>query len=307
MQNPTLENVRYGPHDRNVLDLWHPGTRTPAPVYVFIHGGGFRGGDKSGFPEILRRGLLEAGIAVAAINYRLSDTAPYPAAMLDGVRAVQYIRSCAGEWGLDKVRLAAGGGSAGSGITFWMGFRPDFADPSSPDPVERESTRLTCIASWQAQCSYNPHFVRTIISGDCYKHEALVQFFQVPPEEFDTPRARHIFDEVDFIHFASAHSPAVFLWYVTPNLPMTPDLADGPGIHHPKFGFVLKERLDELGVTCELRTRENRPELSEEDAHRWFCQEQTAFLKQHLLYADDASRSEEKGIAEQSHGEATPR
>lgn len=123
MQNPTLENVPYGPHDRNVLDLWHPGTRAPAPVYVFIHGGGFCSGDKSALPEILRSKLLEAGIAVATINYRLSDTAPYPAAMLDGVRAVQYIRSSAGEWGLDKERLAAGGGSAGSGITFWMGFR----------------------------------------------------------------------------------------------------------------------------------------------------------------------------------------
>ena len=283
MQDLTLENVRYGPHERNVLDLWRPDGPDPVPVYVFFHGGGFRGGDKSSCPEALRTGLIEAGIAVAAVNYRLSDTAPYPAAMLDGVRAVQYIRSRAEEWGLDRARLAAGGGSAGSGITFWIGFRPDSADPDSADPVERESTRLTCIASWQAQCSYDPRFVRAIISGDCYRHEALVQFFQAPPEEFDTPRARRIFDEVDFIRFASPESPPVFLWYVTPNLPMTPDLPMGPGIHHPKFGFVLKERLDELGVPCELRTRDDRPELSDDDARAWFLREQTAFLKRHLL------------------------
>lgn len=289
MQKLTLENVRYGPHERNVLDLWHPGTALPAPVYVFIHGGGFRGGDKSNCPDVLRNGLLESGIAVAAINYRLSDIAPYPAAMLDGVRAIQYVRLHAGEWGLDKARLAAGGGSAGSGITFWIGFRPDFADPHSSDPVERESTRLTCIVSWQAQSSYNPHFVRTIISGECYKHEALVQFFQVPPDEFDTPRAKSIFDEVDFIRYASAESPPVSLWYVTPNLPMTPDLPNGPGIHHPKFGFVLKERLDELGVPCELHTREDCPDLSDEDARAWFHREQTAFLKRHLLAADGPS------------------
>ena len=282
MQKLTLENIQYGPHERNVLDLWHPGTAAPAPVYVFIHGGGFLGGDKSSLSEVLCSELLEAGIAVASINYRLSDTAPYPAAMLDGARAIQYIRWRAAAWRLDKTRLAAGGGSAGSGITFWVGFRPDFANPSSSDPVGRESTRLSCIASSNAQCSYNPHFVRNIISGTCYKHEVLIQFFKVPLDEFETPPAIRIFQEVDFINFASALSPPVFLWYSTPDLPMTPDLPDGPGIHHPKFGHVLKERMDELGVTCELRTREDRPGMNDEEVQAWFHEEQVTFLKYHL-------------------------
>ena len=283
MQTPTVENARYGPHERNLLDLWHPGTKAPAPIYIFIHGGGFRGGDKRNLPDALLRNILDAGIAVASINYRLSDTARYPAAMLDGVRALQYVRWRASEWGLDKTRLAAGGGSAGSGITFWIGFRPDRAQPQSADPVERESTRLTCIASSQAQSSYNPHFIRTILSGGCYKHEALLQFFGFPPEQFDTPAARQVFDEVDFIHLTSAQSPPVFLWYATPDLPMTPDLSDGHGIHHPRFGVVLKERLGQLGVACELRTREDRPQMDEEAIRGWFYAEQAAFLQRHLF------------------------
>jgi len=283
MSIPCLHDVPYGPHERNVLDLWQADTEAPAPLYVFIHGGGFRGGDKSGLPPRLRDGLLQAGISVAAVNYRLSDTDPYPAAMLDGVRALQFLRHQADELHLDKARVAAGGGSAGSGITFWIGFRPDLADPTSADPVARESTRLTCIASWQAQCSYNPHFVRTIISGDCYKHEVLLIFFQVTPEEFDTPRAMRIFEEVNFIDHATAEAPPVFLWYSTPNLPMTPDLAPGPGIHHPKFGMVLRERLQQLGVECELRMREDLLELDDEELRARLIDDQVRFLKRHLL------------------------
>jgi len=283
MEEPSFQDVAYGPHERNVLDLWQAASGSPTPLYVFIHGGGFRGGDKSGLAPHLREGLLAAGISVAAINYRLSDTAPYPAAMLDGVRAIQFLRHKAEDWGLDKSRVAAGGGSAGSGITFWIGFRPDLADRDSDDPVEHESTRLACIASWQAQCSYNPHFVRTIISGTCYKHEALQAFFQVTPDQFDTPRAMKIFEEVDFIRYVSSDSPPVFLWYVTPNLPMTPDLEPGPGIHHPKFGVVLKERMEELELECELRIREDRPDLEDEELGKWFYMEQVSFLKRHLV------------------------
>ena len=47
--------------------------------------------------------------------------------------------------------------------------------------------------------------------------------------------------------------PPVFLSYNQPNQPPAPDIAQGPGIHHPTFGFVLKERLDKLGVECTVR------------------------------------------------------
>ena len=283
MRSPTIENFRYGPYTRNVLDLYVPETTEPAPVYVFIHGGGFRGGRKESLHQILREQLPAAGIAVVAVEYRLSDVACYPAAMLDGMRAVQTLRARAGEWGLDKTRLAAGGGSAGSGITFWIGFGPERAEPESDDPVARESTRLTCIASWQAQTSYHPDFIRSIISGECCHNPALEQFFGVTAYGLDTPEARRMFDEVNFIEHASAESPPVFLWYKTPNLPMKPDLPLGPGIHHPKFGLVLKERLDALGVECELHRREDRPELEDEALQAWFFKKQIAFLIRHLI------------------------
>src|SRR5687768_11459195 len=73
-RRPAHENVKYGPHARNVMDVWLAESDGPAPVLVSIHGGGFRGGNKTVSPDLLR-GCLESGISVVAITYRLSDQA----------------------------------------------------------------------------------------------------------------------------------------------------------------------------------------------------------------------------------------
>ena len=75
MDEPTFQDVAYGDHERDVVDLYQADSKDPAPVYVYIHGGGFRNGDKAGFSQVLLKGCLEAGISVAAINYPLSGTA----------------------------------------------------------------------------------------------------------------------------------------------------------------------------------------------------------------------------------------
>ena len=72
---------------------------------VFWHGGGFRQGDKAGVPPVLLEECLAGGMSVASGNYRLSDQAPFPAPMLDGARAIQFLRSKAGEWEIDPGHL----------------------------------------------------------------------------------------------------------------------------------------------------------------------------------------------------------
>ena len=67
---PDHADVAYGPHERNKLDLWLAKTDKPAPLIVFIHGGGFVGGDKSGVNQANLRRALAAGVSFAAINYR---------------------------------------------------------------------------------------------------------------------------------------------------------------------------------------------------------------------------------------------
>src|SRR5437868_11633071 len=76
---PDVANARYGPHERNVIDLWKAKTDRPSPIVIYIHGGGFTAGDKSGLAQPLLTDCLKRGIAVATINYRYSTIAPYPA------------------------------------------------------------------------------------------------------------------------------------------------------------------------------------------------------------------------------------
>ena len=150
---PTHADVAYGPHKRNVLDLYLADSAAPAPLVLFIHGGGFLSGDKRGIHQGSLRSFLNEGFAVAAVNYRFTDTAPAPAAYLDCGRALQFLRSHAAKWNVDPSRVASTGGSAGAGTSLWLAFHADLADPSSDDPVARQSTRLMCVAVSNGQSS----------------------------------------------------------------------------------------------------------------------------------------------------------
>lgn len=250
---PDVANARYGPYDRNVLDLWKAKSEKPAPLVIFIHGGGFRQGDKSGLAPGLLSGCLEVGISVAAINYRLSDQATFPAPMLDGARAIQFLRSRAAEWNLDPRRFAATGGSAGAGISLWVGFHDNLADPKSDDPVARQATRLTCMAVQGAQASYDPRWIKKVIGGRAHEHPALQPFYGLKADELDTPRAHKMYEEASPINYISAGDPPVFLFYNEPKVPLPENARPGQGIHHPRFGEALKEKLDPLKIECVLR------------------------------------------------------
>jgi acetyl esterase/lipase len=250
---PDVANVSYGPHERNVIDLWKAKSEKPTPLVVFIHGGGFRAGDKGQVSPALLRGCLALGISVAAINYRLSQHAPFPAPMLDSGRAIQFMRSKAKEWNLDPAKIGATGGSAGAGISLWLGFHDDLADAKSEDPVARESTRLSCMAVNGAQSSYDPRWIKEKIGGRAHEHPALMPFYCLKEGELDTPKAHKLYDEASAINYASAGDPPVWMLYNEPKGPLPADAKPGQGIHHPAFGDELKKVMDPLKIECTVR------------------------------------------------------
>src|SRR5688572_22205743 len=136
---PEFADVKYGDHERNVFDLWRPKGDGPFPLVLYIHGGGFMGGDKNSLGAEVLQSYLQSGWAVAAINYRFTKTAPAPAQYLDCARALQTIRHRAKEWNLDARLVASTGGSAGAGTSMWLAFHDDLADPKSADHVARQS------------------------------------------------------------------------------------------------------------------------------------------------------------------------
>jgi hypothetical protein len=251
---PTHRDVKYGPYARNVMDLWLAESDKPTPVLVSIHGGGFRGGNKSVSGDILKE-CLESGISVVAITYRLSDEAIAPAQFLDSARAIQFIRHNAKQWNLDPTRMAATGGSAGAGISLWLGFHDDLADPDSEDPILRESTRLSCMAVYNGQTSYDPRFIRDLFPDtDTYRHTALAQLYDADLTKLDDlPKGKYkLFEEVSALpHLTKDDVPAALFYASKMDTPIT---NQGIGIHHPKFGKVLKEKMDELGIECEVHT-----------------------------------------------------
>jgi acetyl esterase len=249
---PTFENVKYGPHERNVLDFWQAKSEQPTPVLVSIHGGGFVAGNKSVGPFILKD-CLDNGISVAAINYRYSTQAIAPAPFQDGARAVQFLRSKAKEWNIDPKRCAATGGSAGAGISLWLGFHKDMADPKNDDPVLRQSTRLTCMFVFEGQTSYDPRFIRKLFPDkDIYRIGALQKLFDFTPNQLDAlPAEKYkLFDECSPITHVTKDAPPVLLFY---NNPIDAEITNqGIGIHHPLFGKALKEKMDSLKIPCEV-------------------------------------------------------
>lgn len=247
---------KYGPHERNVLDLWKAKSDKPTPLVVFIHGGGFRGGSKEQLSPALLDGLLAKGISVMAINYRLSPEVSFPAHYMDCARAIQFARSKAKEWNLDG-RVGSPGGSAGAGTSLWIGFHDDLADPKNADPVLRQSTRLTCMAVQGAQSSYDPRVIREWVGDAAARHPALPGFFGVKEDEFDTPRAHKIYEDASAINYLTKDDPPVYAYYgELGEIPA--DAKPGQGIHHINFGLRLKEKMDALRIECTVRSREER-------------------------------------------------
>jgi iduronate 2-sulfatase len=144
---PTKVGIKYGDHPRHILDFWQAEADKPTPLVLVIHGGGWRGGSKERMARFAdARALLDAGISVAAINYRLMRhaadvTPPVKAPMHDSARALQFIRTQAKAWNIDPTRIGLAGGSAGACTSLWLAYHDDLADPTSDDPVARQSTR----------------------------------------------------------------------------------------------------------------------------------------------------------------------
>lgn len=283
--SPTHGNVHYGPYDRNVLDVWLAKSDAPTPVLVSIHGGGFRGGNKSVEAPLLRA-CLESGISVVAITYRLSGTDIAPAQHHDAARAIQFVRSKADEWNLDPDRMAATGGSAGAGLSLWLGFHADMADPDNPDPVLRHSTRLSCMAVYNGQTSYDPRFIRKLFPGtDTYKHPALPQLYGVQLDDLEkVPAAKlRLFEEISALPHLSKDDPPALLMYASRM--DTRITSQGIGIHHPRFGQVLKEQMEPMEIECRVETGVRRGDAA-------FTDLTMSFIKRHLKVSQSESESD---------------
>jgi acetyl esterase/lipase len=105
------------------MDLYQPRKMTaPAPAVLYVHGGGWTGGDKSdGAGLLFKDALVRSGYIMAAINYRLAPKYTFPIQIEDVKCAVRHLRANAAKYNIDPERIGAIGGSAGGHLVSLLG------------------------------------------------------------------------------------------------------------------------------------------------------------------------------------------
>jgi acetyl esterase/lipase len=137
---PSDVTLAYGTDSPNqVLDLYSPGEGGPWPLVVAIHGGAFMMGDRRRELQHLPA-LLGQGYAVAAVEYRFSGEALFPAGVRDVKQATAYLRAHAAELNLDPSFFAAWGRSAGGHLSAMLGVTSgqatEFDEPGGDSSVQ---------------------------------------------------------------------------------------------------------------------------------------------------------------------------
>jgi len=269
---PTFADVRYGKYERNVLDFYQAKSDKPTALVVYIHGGGFKGGDKKGVSQNVVGKCLASGVSVAAIHYRFLKDAPLPVVLRDSGRAIQFLRHSAGKWNIDKQRIGAFGGSAGAGTSLWLGGHDDLADAESDDPVLRESSRLSVVGAFACQCIYDftqwPDVIGANPDGglvDKNRDETYRRFYgSEVAAGMDSRKARRILADLDMRGLIGSGDAPVFLW-------SSGDKGDpknrGHYIHHPRHAMAIDRRCDEVGVECEMVLQADNPGMSKDAAY----------------------------------------
>ncbi|MCI5144717.1 MAG: alpha/beta hydrolase [Candidatus Electrothrix sp. AR3] len=131
------------------FDLYLPAGTGPFPVLLNIHGGGFKIGDKGMLSQPLAKAGLNAGYAIASMNYRLSEEATFPAALVDAKAAVIFLRANAKKYKLNPNKIAVFGQSAGGYLAAMLGTTGEvrgFAPPWLDYPTV--SSRVQAVISW---------------------------------------------------------------------------------------------------------------------------------------------------------------
>jgi len=209
------------------LDLYIPqNIQKPAPLLVFIHGGGWKGGKRSDYLVYLVA-FAKKGYITATVSYRLLKDGPYPACAEDITDAVQWFFRNGENYGYDPDRIALIGGSAGAHLA------------------------LLAAYGWK-----KPHTTSgtTGITEDIHRIKAVVDIYG--PVDLTTPYARAQPLVTNFMAHSYQEAPELYreaspVQYLDKNDPPTMILHGTSDQLVPiSQSDTLKSRLDELGVPC---------------------------------------------------------
>ncbi len=261
-QNKFYKDLSYGPNKDNVFDIFIPGSKQQAALVLYIHGGGFIGGDKN-IPYrgegLLVSSLLSKNIAFASINYRFitEDGEGVLKCLNDSKRASQFIRYYSKSFNIDKNNIVLMGGSAGAGTSLWLGLSNDMADKKNPDPILRESTRVKAIVALNTQADYdvlewhNNVFKEYQSQGLDQKYilrlgteKRVLGFYGFKNiNEINSKAAKAYRDKLNMLKVMSSDDPELYVENVSIPYKMPTKL--GELEHHPLHAKALMDRASE--------------------------------------------------------------
>jgi acetyl esterase/lipase len=142
------------------LDVWVPASPDTPPLVVWIHGGAWMNGDRRYLPETLRPNqlfdaLLDAGLAMATIDYRHAREASFPAQLHDAKAAVRYLRAHADTIGIDTARIGVMGESAGGHLAALVGLTAHRPDLEGDIGVVGPSSTVDVVVDWYGPSDFD--------------------------------------------------------------------------------------------------------------------------------------------------------
>jgi acetyl esterase/lipase len=177
------------------LLLPDPAPDAPVPAVVYLHGGGWRHGDKAAGMYPWHSPLMaENGFVAVNVGYRLTDLAPFPAQAHDVKAAIRWLRANADEYGIDPARIGVWGDSAGGHLAALLGTSAGVAelegDSGSPD----ESSAVQAVIARCAPVDF------TVWPDDeePAENEILTALFGGPPK--DAVELRRLASPAAYVH-----------------------------------------------------------------------------------------------------------
>ncbi len=258
-----IKDVEYGKvGDRALLlDLYVPkGLTKPVPGLIFIHGGGWSGGDKKDYRYYTVR-YAKRGYVVASISYRLVKEATFPACVQDAKCAVRWMRANAKTYHIDPKRIAAIGGSAGGHLSMMLGYSAGVPELEGDGGHAKTSSAVQAVVNL-----YGPVDLTVAVAR---KHPTVLAFFG--GKTYD--EAQKQYELASPITHLDKDDPPTLILHGTIDELVPIEQAD-----------TLAKKLKELGVPCVYDRLEGYPhtmDLAYEVNVRcqWFI---NRFLEKHL-------------------------
>ena len=165
------------------------------PAVLFVHGGGFRAGNRESYLAQAAR-LAQRGYVTATASYRLAPRHQFPAAVEDVKAAVRFLRANAGKYNIDPDHIGAIGGSAGGHLVLMLGLTPDVAELEGTGPNRDQSSRVQCVVNYYGPSDFTQSYQKSVdaaivlpmfLGGDLNSNRRIHQ--AASPINWVTPRA----------------------------------------------------------------------------------------------------------------------